>query len=100
MGTQPEAIVVTINPFDDFDYVKRTVKFLESAVDAKVVAIVVYPITVANDWTGFYGKKQLLNVDEYTRLKRQYENELNIPVFTLNESIDSLRDIIIDYFAQ
>ena len=99
MGTQPEAIVVTINPFDDFDYVKRTVKFLESAVDAKVVAIVVYPITIANDWTGFYGKKQSLNSDDYMRIKNYYESELNIPVFNLNEKVDSLRDVIIDYFS-
>ena len=99
MGTQPEAIVVTINPFDDFDYVKRTVKFLESAVDAKVVAIVVYPITIANDWPGVYGKKQSLNSDDYMRIKNYYESELNIPVFNLNEKVDSLRDVIIDYFS-
>lgn len=99
MGTQPEAIVLTINPFDNYDYVKRTVMFLESAVDAKVVAIVVYPITLTNDWTGFYGKRQLLNNDEYMQIKNHYERALNIPVFSLDDRMDSLKDVIIDYFC-
>ena len=99
IGTQPEAIVLTINPFDDFTYVKRTIAFLESAVDAKVIAVVVYPITIADDWTGFYGKRHTLTSDEYANIKDYYQSQLNIPVFNLNESVDSLREIIIDYFS-
>lgn len=33
------------------------------------------------------------------RIKNYYESELNIPVFNLNEKVDSLRDVIIDYFS-
>lgn len=99
MGTQPEAIVLTVNPFDDFDYVKRTFMFLESAVEAKIVAIVIYPICISNDWTSFYGKKESLSEDRYLQLKNYYEKTLNVPVFNLNDNMDSLRDILIDYFS-
>lgn len=59
MGTQPEAIILTINPFDEFDYIKRTIMFLEAAADSKVIAIVIYPVSITDDWTGFYGKKYI-----------------------------------------
>lgn len=99
MGTQPEVIVLTVNPFDDFNYIKRTIMFLESAVDAKVVAIVIYPVTYTNNWTGFYGKKSTLTSDEYTVLKNKYEKLFNIPVLSLNDDINILKDIILDYFS-
>lgn len=99
MGTQPEAIVLTINPFDDINYIKRTIMFLESAVDAKVVAIVIYPVNFTNDWTGFYGKKHILTIDEYIELKNKYERSFNIPVLSLNDNIDVLKEIILDYFS-
>lgn len=99
MGTQLEAIVLTINPFDDINYIKRTIMFLESAVDAKVVAIVIYPVNFTNDWTGFYGKKHILTIDEYIELKNKYERSFNIPVLSLNDNIDVLKEIILDYFS-
>ena len=99
LGTQPEAIVLTINPFDDFNYIKRTIMFLESAVDAKVIAIVIYPVNFTNDWTGFYGKKRTLTRDEYIDLKNKYEKSFNIPVLSLNDNINILKEIILDYFS-
>lgn len=98
MGTQPEAIVLTINPFDELSYVKRTIMFLESSVDAKVVAIVIYPVNYINDWTGFYGKKQALSDEEFINIKNIYEKELDIPVLSLNQDINILKGIIIDFF--
>lgn len=99
MGTQPEAIVLTINPFDEFNYVKRTIMFLESSVDAKVVALVIYPITITDDWSGFYGKKRSISNEEYTALKTKYEKSFNIPVLSLNDNISALKEIILNYFG-
>lgn len=99
MGTQPEAIVLTINPFDEFDYIKRTIMFLEVAANSKVIAIVIYPVSITDDWTGFYGKKSILSYDEYVRLKERYEESLCIPVVSLNDNIGILKEIILDYFS-
>ena len=73
--------------------------FLESAVDAKVIAIVIYPVNFTNDWTGFYGKKRTLTRDEYIDLKNKYEKSFNIPVLSLNDNINILKEIILDYFS-
>lgn len=38
LGTQPDAVILCINPFDEMDYIMRTKLFIESSVDCKVVA--------------------------------------------------------------
>lgn len=99
MGTCPEAIILTINPFDDYNYIKRTIMFLESCVDSKVIAIVVFPVDYINDWSGFYGKKSPLANVKYLKIKNELESLLNIPVLNLNNCIDELSNLIIDYFS-
>lgn len=99
MGTQPEAIVLTINPFDELDYVIRTIKFLESAIEARVISIVVYPVDFTNEWTEFYGKRKPLTKEKFLKIKNKYESMLNIPVLSLNDNIDILKDIVLNYFS-
>ena len=39
MGTQPDCMVLCINPYDDLDYIRRTIFFLESSVAGKVIGL-------------------------------------------------------------
>lgn len=57
LGTQPDVVVLCINPFDDLDYIMRTKLFIEASVDCKVIAFVMFPMDIKDDWTGIYGQK-------------------------------------------
>ncbi len=42
MGANPDCVILCINPFDEIDYIKRTVNYIESIIDCKVIALVVF----------------------------------------------------------
>ena len=44
MGTLPDAVVLCVNPFDDRDYIRRTIQFIESATEGKVIALCLSPL--------------------------------------------------------
>jgi uncharacterized NAD-dependent epimerase/dehydratase family protein len=89
MGTQPDAVVLCINPFDEPEYISRTIKFIESAVDCTVIALVVFPMNIKEGWSGMYGQKTLLTSEEYHALKTELHKDFNIlPVYKLGDTSD------------
>ena len=58
LGSQPDIVILCINPFDDFDYIVRTIKFIESSVDCKVLSLVVFPMTIKDDYFVTFGGKK------------------------------------------
>ena len=102
MGTQPDCIVLCVNPFDDLEYIRRTIAFLESSVDGKVIAICVYPMQYKKDWTGMYSQKEPLQMSEFEWLKAIYYKEFSIPVYQLGAEDDTglLFDNIVSFFSE
>ena len=66
LGTQPDAVILCINPFDEMDYIMRTKLFIESSVDCKVVAFVMFPMDIKDDWTGIYGQRIVITDEKYS----------------------------------
>lgn len=101
MGTQPDCIVLCVNPDDDMEYIGRTIAFLESGVEGKVIAICVYPMQYKKDWTGMYGLKKPLQRHEFELLKLSLCGKFSIPVYQLGEEndIDSLFGDILLFFS-
>ncbi len=102
LGTQPDAVVLCINPFDELDYIIRTKLFLESSVDCKVVACVMFPMDIKDDWTGIYGQRVALTDERYLELSNIIYGKLSIPVFRLGNKNDMnlVVENIINYFNQ
>lgn len=101
MGTQPDCVILCVNPFDEFDYIKRTISFIESSVNCKVISIVIFPMDIKNNWAGIYGSKKELDEHKYKILKNKLYDHFNIPIFKLgneNNMID-LVDVIINFFS-
>lgn len=101
LGTQPDCVVMCVNPFDDIPYIMRTKNFIEASVDCKVVALVVFPMDVKDDWTGIFGSKKMLDSEKYMKIKEELSKKFEIPVFNLgvDEDMNDLTDIITDFFA-
>lgn len=102
MGTQPDCFVLCVNPYDDFGYVRRTITFLESSVDGKVIALCVYPMQYKKGWTGMYNQKEPLQMQEFELLKASLYREFSIPVYHLGKENDilSLFNDFVSFFAE
>lgn len=102
LGTQPDAGILCINPYDDFEYIKRSVDYLESLVNCKIIGLSMYPMDINTDWTGMYGKKSILKDERFMSLREQLFNKFEIPVFKLGDLNDfnKMYSTIINYFSE
>lgn len=100
MGTQPDAVILCINPFDNTDYIKRTINFIESSVECKVLAMVVFPFKLKSSWSGIYGGIEELSEEDYNNFKTCLNSFFDIPVLKLGNEIEmeTLCQLIIDSF--
>lgn len=96
-GTCPDAVVLCVNTYDYVDYIKRTVKFIEGAVNSKVVALIIYPKTPKLIGKLEHDIKNVLDLDEYSS---ELSSKMSLPVFVLGKDTDKLCDIIIDYLSE
>ncbi len=101
MGTQPDCMVLCINPYDDLDYIRRTIIFLESSVAGKVIGLCIYPMDYKRDWTGMYHQKEVLSEAEMRALKNMLLQEFNVPSYQLGNEADisSLYEEVIAFFS-
>ena len=54
------------------------------------------------NWSGIYGKKNILSDDALNKLKKSLSEYLEVPIFALgnDNDMDKLVDIVTDYFVQ
>lgn len=101
MSTQPDAVILCVNPYDAPDYILNTINLIESVGNgSKVIAIVVFPMTIEKGWKELYGKKTILSREEYLISKDKFEKMFEIPVFCLGteNDMEKLVQNIINFF--
>ena len=100
LATQPDAVILCINPYDDFKYISNTIKFIESLISCNVIALVVFPMTYAEDWRGLYGSKIKISQSKYYELTKSLQKKFKIPIFMLGneENMNELCQMLIDFF--
>lgn len=100
LGTLPDAIILCVNSFDETTEITRNIRYLESIIKSKVVAIVVFPKKIVNDRVG-NPKVVKLKPDEYPEQKRRIGRSCHRKVFILGEEndMDKLFDTVVDFFA-
>ena len=101
LGTQPDAVILCVNPYDDVKYISRTIQFLESSVNCEVLALVMFPMDLKDDWRGIYSAKVRLSNEKYEEIKKVLETEFGKPVYNLDRSnhIQTLYEQVINYFV-
>ena len=100
LSTQPDVVILCINPFDDVNYIIRTINFMENLIECKVISICIFPMNLKQDWKGIYGKKYKITQDEFNTIKQNLEKSISIPIFNLDEynTIENITNIILDNF--
>lgn len=99
---QTDAIILCINPYDDIEFIERTIKAAEALSNGKVIGIVCFPIDASEGWKGRMGAKTRITQQKELELKKRlyYKFCDNIGVYMLDNSleIDALVESIICYF--
>lgn len=97
LGTQPDAVVLMINPYDEKEYIEHTIKYLESYGFCKVIALTVFPMDFDNGWKRYTQKKVRIRPEKFDALK----NSFSIPVYQLGVEDDILKlfNQIINFFS-
>lgn len=101
LGTQPDCVILCVNPYDDFNYIKKTIDFLQSCTNSKVIALVIFPMDIKDDWSGVYGAKIPLPNEKYNRLKKELNCIFNLPIYKLGCELDmdELVELTTDFFT-
>ena len=101
LGTQPDAVILCVNDFDEYEYVKRTINYIENMVSCRVVAIVLFPVTLLDGWRGIYGGRREMSEQEMTISMKRLSKAMDRKVYALNNCNDmkQLKNDIVDYFS-
>ena len=99
-ATQPDAVILCINVFDDLDVIHRTKQFIEAAVGCRVLALVVFPFHYRKEDTS-YQQLIALKDDEFQTYKEIYIKQFSLPVHLMDNGshIQALMEQIINYFS-
>ncbi len=102
LGCLPDAVLLVINPFDDIDYIYRTIMTIENIVNTRVVGLVIYPIMKKIDAVGKV-KKQKLEEEDFLEFKNSLREKVgNIPVYNLflDDQLDMMCEDLINYLSE
>ena len=99
LGTLPDAVVLVVNPDDQEETIDKTISFIESCVETKVIAIVVFPMEKNPSNKNLI--KTHISETSYNSFKRSMQSRYNINVFILDDDneIDQLTALIEDFFG-
>lgn len=100
MGTHPDAIILCVNIYDEISYLKNTIQVLEGLSDAKVIALVMYPLSSPLDYNRMYRPRIPISIDEFYKAAQLLHSEFCLPVYLLGDSKHMLMlyDNIINFF--
>lgn len=101
IGTQPDAVILCVNPYDETEYIRRTIVFIESCVNnCEVIALVIFPMDISDNWAGIYGTKKPLSEQKYLQIKTSLYEQFHIPIFKLGveKDMEKLSQNILNYF--
>lgn len=85
-GIIPDAIFLCVCPDDDMDYIRRTVAYIESSVNSKVIGIFVFPVLTEVHAGHLLKAQNISGSDRLNEIIAGLEKALNIPVVELNEA--------------
>ena len=98
LGTQPDAVLLCINSTDDMALIKRTINFIESSTDCKVLSLVLFPINHMDPADVDFNKP--INIAKINKIKILVTEEIALPIFVLGdqEEMNQLYTSVINYF--
>ena len=92
LGLQPDIILLCVNYFDDVNYIKNTIKYLEGSTKSQVIALVASP---------FANQVDNRRASKSDKSSLDFENNFKIPCYDLEDknTVKALHGLIINYLG-
>ncbi len=102
LGTQPDIVLLCINPFDDINYIIRTINFIESSVDCKVQFLIMFPMDRKKDWLGNFGRLKPIDKEDFNIKCKELEAIIKRKVYLLSEekNMEQVVEQLIDILSE
>lgn len=98
-GTHPDAAIVCVCYDDELSYIYRSIQYLESGCDTKVIALMLFPVKKQMYFTGLYKDVNIENSEEYDKCISNLKCNFNLPVYGFGkEGIMECVNKVIDFF--
>ena len=88
LGTNPDIVILCVNPDDEAEYIMNTIKYIEGIINCKVIGLVVYPMKQLSDWRNVFGSKVKIQDSEYLLISSELKQRTGLPVFQLGVQKD------------
>ena len=90
-----------VNVFDDFDYIRRTIQYIENIIICDVIALVVFPIQRTFKWNTLGDLSVRYDNNSIEKIKERLKNEFNKNVYILDDEkdMDDLSNRCLTYFV-
>lgn len=87
LGLNPDRVILCVNPYDEVEYIRRTINMIEALADCKVIAFVLYPMNYKNE-SIFGMNKYKITITEAETIKIKLMENFHIPCYVLGEEIE------------
>ena len=100
-GAIPDKFILVVNAHDDFDYIYRTIQYIEASVASNCIAIVIYPIIKRSLVGSVVINENIDQTARYEEIKKQLTAFTKIPVIDFGDLLTTniIVDIIVDAFS-
>lgn len=101
MGTLPDIVFLSISCNDEIDYIQRTVSFIETSSEAKIIGLVLFPV-IKKNYSNMITKKEVIkDISILEKYESYFYDALGIPCYSLNEAgiekhIQNMLDFLIE----
>lgn len=101
MATNPDAVILCINYYDEINYIRRSINVIEQLGECKVLGLVVFPMIPEQTWKGMYGKRRKIRGTEAEEIKTMIIRSTGKNAYILGDSNDmkELMNKIIGFFS-
>lgn len=101
LGVNPDAVILVVNIYDDIDYIRRTISYLESIVISEVIGIAIFPILKTVKWNTLGMLSVRADINDLLNFKNILKDEFSVSVFILDDEDEKseMTEEIIKYFT-
>ena len=101
LATNPDAIVLVVNVFDEIEYIQRTINYVENILICEVIAIVVFPIQRLFKWGTIGDLSIRYDNAEIYEMKNRLSATTHKNVYIMDDlkDIHDLADKCIEFFV-
>lgn len=83
VGVMPDVIILCVNIFDDFDYIQRTINYIEAVTEGKTICLMLCPLARNLKWSVLGNRQYMESEKKIMEYKNRMEDYFSCPVYIL-----------------